>query len=149
MSGRPGTGGTDAELPVLTTMEELLAEVARPEEVYVRHSKGPEHDAARTSVDYESGVRLPGLSVNPLSPPSWWTRPPADWVARQVRSYAHLTGETGNRTWLLFGRVIGRGPDNEPLVDRVQPLAWLHDELLITARRWYEARFDVGRATAG
>lgn len=39
-----------------------------PGPLYLRYSRGPEHDDGNPSIDYESGLELPGLSVNPLLP---------------------------------------------------------------------------------
>lgn len=121
-----------------------LAEWVGPD-VYVRFSKGPDHDRTRRSEDYESGLKLPGLSVNPLQPQPWWTRPAEEWLARQVCSYVHLAEESddGRRAWVLRGEVVGRGPDNEPLVADFDPLAWISDVLVGEAKELYSERFSV------
>lgn len=54
--------------------------------LYARSSNGPDDDAHEASVDYESGLHLPGLSANRLDPPDRWPRPLIDWLARQVGS---------------------------------------------------------------
>lgn len=69
---------------------DLEALIAVDPRLYVRYFKGPEHDASGRSLDTESGLELPGLSVNPLNPERWWTRPLGDWVARQLCQYKHL-----------------------------------------------------------
>ncbi|HWC37117.1 MAG TPA: DUF6098 family protein [Acidimicrobiales bacterium] len=132
------------ELPTLSTLDELvdLAEAAGP--LFIRYSEGPEEDRCRRSIDYESGLELPGLSVNPLRPEPWWTRPLRHWVARQLCAYAHI-GEQGSKVpWVLTGKVIGRGPDNEPLLGPFEPMAFLSESLVEEARTVYEADFDVG-----
>jgi hypothetical protein len=124
-----------------------LADVVRARgELYLRYSHGPTADAGEESRDYESGLRLPGLSVVPLAPPEWWTRPIEDWLARQIRKYAEL-GERGRGryAWILTGEVSGIGPDHEPLVVDVRPLAVLSDSVLCQACRRYHDRFEVGR----
>lgn len=114
--------------------------------LFVRHSDGPAHDAIGGSTDTESGLVLPGLSVNPLSPESWWTRSLGDWLARQLRQYAHLSEGSAHRfAWVLQGRVVGRGPDCEPLLDRVRPIAPLSSGLLVSAAERYARAFDAGR----
>lgn len=136
------TADTD-ELPVLRTLAELREHVDAG--VFVRYSGGPVSDQVHNSRDYESGLDLPGLSVNPLEPEAWWTRDVDEWLARQLCNYVHLLQEADDerRAWILRGQVIARGPDNEPLVGTYEPLAWLSEELIDEARRLYEERFDV------
>ena len=45
------------------------------------------------------------------------------------------------------GVTVGNGPDHEPLVTDVRPIAWLRDGELVQAWRCYEQRFAVGRAS--
>lgn len=139
------------EIPTLHTIGELRAVVASTRGAYIRYSKGPAADRGQQSMDYESGLELPGLSVNPLDPEPWWTRPIEDWLARQICNYAHLreASDGERRGWVLEGREVGRGPDNEPLVEVIRPVAWLGDELIDEARRIYAERFDVGRDSTG
>lgn len=127
----------------LQTLDELAAQV-RPG-VFVRFSKGPAHDRDRCSRDYESGLELPGLSVNPLHPEAWWDRPVRDWLARQLCDYVHVAenADDDRRAWILEGDVVARGPDNEPLVTNVRPLAWLSADLVAEAKSVYAERFDV------
>ena len=128
-----------------------LAEIACGcRDTYLRYSGGPEADARQTSRDYESGLELPGLSVVPLTPPDWWRRPVADWLVRQVCKYAQLgEGDADRYPWILAGRIVGRGPDDEPLVADPQPLAVLSDGLVDEARSHYHERFEVGRDSQG
>lgn len=113
--------------------------------LYLRYSPGPAADAAHPSVDHESGLPMPGHSANPLRPPGWWTRPPADWLARRICQYLQKL-EEGVRPWVLTGQVVDHGPDNEPLLVHVQPIAWLAPELLAEAHRRYQDSMDAGRA---
>ena len=133
------------DLPTLDSIAELCRLVR--DGVYVRYSKGPDDDDGSTSRDYESGLDLPGLSSNPLSPESWWDRPLEEYLARQICNYAHIKEESDDerRAWVLSGEVIGRGPDNEPLVQRFTPLAFLSDDLIREAKRLYEERFEVAK----
>jgi hypothetical protein len=123
---------------VVETLKELADLVdglaGQGTDVFVRWSTGPEDDAGERSVDHASGLELPGLSVTTLTPPGWWSRPTEGWVARQVRAYAHL-GDAGSDSyaWVLCGRPVDRGPDNEPLVVDVTPLARLAPAVLQTA----------------
>ena len=131
------------DLPVVENLDQLCDLVAP--DAFVRFSKGPQDDRNSTSRDYESGLDLPGLSVNPLHPEDWWTRPEKEWLARQICNYVHIAEESddGRRAWVLTGRTVSRGPDNEPLVDDYEPLAWLSDDVINEAKRLYEERFDV------
>ncbi|MEV0586666.1 DUF6098 family protein [Nonomuraea sp. NPDC050310] len=126
------------------TLEELTELVTERPGLFLRFSKGPETDGAEASVDYESGLELPGLSATVLDPESWWTRPPQDWLARQVCKYADL-GQDGRRAWVLAGRVVAHGPDHEPLVVDAEPVAWLAERVVRQARRRYHEAFEVGR----
>jgi Family of unknown function (DUF6098) len=136
-------------LPVLHELGQLAQLVAEREATYLRYSRGPAADAHQTSRDYESGLELPGLSVVPLAPPDWWHRPAADWLARQVCKYVRLAGGTGRCGWVLTGRVVGSGPDHEPLVAGAKPLAMLSEHLVEQARQYYHERFEVGRDSLG
>jgi hypothetical protein len=123
----------DRELPVLNALDDVVSLVAgatRP--TYVRFSSHPPDDQLDVSIDHESGLVLPGVAVNPMSAPAWWTgRPLEDWIRRQIRTYAHLRSTDSSRVcWLLTGREIGRGPDNEPLLADVVPLATISDSVV-------------------
>jgi hypothetical protein len=131
-----------AGLPEVQSLEEL-AELARSRTpLYVRFSSGPEVDSAGRSRDHESGCELPGLSANPLDPEPWFDRPAEHWVARQVVQYAHLRQDE-RFAWVLTGEVVGRGPDCEPLIGDVQPVAAIPDHVVRAARDLYEEVFDV------
>ena len=120
--------GVDASRPEprrLRSLESLAAALGeRPS--YVRYSEGPDHDRDETSLDTESGLELPGLSVNPLDPEPWWTRETLDWLARQLCQYKHLRDRNPDRAaWLVRGQLVGRGPDCEPLLGEVEFVAEL------------------------
>ncbi|MFD6096903.1 DUF6098 family protein [Nocardiopsis flavescens] len=133
-------------LPVVRDLRALAVLVADPRPLHLRYSDGPDQDAAAVSRDYESGLELPGLSVTPLTPEPWWTRPVEDWLARQVRKYAPLAEEDSGRFgWVLRGRTVARGPDHEPLLDRVEPVAGLSDAVMDEALERYRLRFEAGR----
>ena len=121
------------ELPVLQTLEELADLVSERHDLYVRWSQGPHRDRRGTSLDELSGVPLPGLSASALGVEPWWgDRDRTVWAARRIYDYAHLpVRRRGHiRPWVLEGHLCGRGPDNEPLVDTVRPIAWLGDSLI-------------------
>lgn len=140
-----GTSGAD-HLPRLTSIAQLAQQVRETAGLHVRYSEGPLCDAEQRSVDTESGLELPGLSVNPLDPEPWWTRPLEDWLARQLCQYLHLAEKNPKRmAWVLRGRPAGRGPDCEPLLRDVEPVAVLDDRLLREAERRYLTNFDAGR----
>jgi hypothetical protein len=132
-------------MQTLERLDELVELLDLGIPLYLRYSPGPEADAAHPSVDHESGLMMPGHSANPLRPPGWWTLPPADWMARAVCQYLRELHE-GARPWVLTGDQVDVGPDNEPLLVGVRPIAWLAPELVTEARRRYRDRMNVGRA---
>jgi len=134
-----------SRLCVLRDLDEVVDEVRAHDTVYLRYSKGPDEDLSRgSSRDYESGLDLPGLSVTVATPEPWWSRPVEDWVARRLCQYADLGQAEGRFPWLLTGRPVGNGPDHEPLVDQVRPLARVADEAVHEAVRVYRQRFEPG-----
>ncbi|GGI44920.1 hypothetical protein BCL57_000703 [Agromyces flavus] len=139
----------DEGLPAIRRLEDLEGRLGEARS-YVRYSEGPAHDADGGSVDTESGLELPGLSVNPLDPEDWWTRPVADWLARQLCQYKHLRDSNRERrAWLVRGQVVGRGPDCEPLLADVEYVGLLDEALLDEAERRYRERFDAGEGPEG
>jgi hypothetical protein len=135
-----------ASLTSLDSLVELEDLVRRQPRLCVRYSEGPEQDMSRNSIDTESGLELPGLSVNPLAAEAWWTRPLTDWLARQLCQYRHLSEKNPARfAWILIGREVGRGPDCEPLLADVQPVGRLSERLLEEAERVYHQQFDAGK----
>lgn len=128
----------------IETLEELVALVADQEDLYVRWSADPAADQTRgTSVDELTGVELPGLSANPLRVESWWQGRPLDvWVARRLYDYQHLRERRGAdvRPWVLTGAVVGRGPDNEPLVRCREAIGWLADNVTDRANNLIDAQ---------
>lgn len=118
----------------LRSIEELAALCRTSRHLYLRVSRGPDADDRARSIDYATGLTLPGLSAIPLHPPDWWRgRPDEEWAARQVSSYAHLVRD-GTGIWVLRGHEVGRGPDNEPLVEVDEPIGWLDDGLVAEAQ---------------
>jgi hypothetical protein len=129
----------------LASIDQLAEVVRRHGRAYVRYSEGPSGDHGG-SVDTESGLTLPGLSVNPLHAETWWTRPFEDWLARQVCQYRELQEKNPDRfAWVLRGTEVGRGPDCEPLLREVVPIARLEHALLEEADARYRARFHAGK----
>lgn len=92
------------EIPTLEALTELETLVNDSPDLYVRYSRGWDHDREGGSLDTESGIELPGLSVNPLAPELWWSRPPADWLARQLCQYKHLGEKNPERVAWVTGR---------------------------------------------
>lgn len=131
-------------IPTVTSLDGLVSLVTSrdcgsDEELYVRWSKGPAVDlasddqAAQSSRDGLTGVPLPGLSVSPLRVEPWWgNRSLRLWLARRLYDYRHLKQLRGPgvRAWVLRGEERGRGPDNEPLVECRQPVAWVTESAL-------------------
>jgi hypothetical protein len=128
----------------IETLEELVALAVRQDDLFVRWSADPAADQQRgSSVDELTGVELPGLSANPLRVESWRLDRPLDvWVARRLYDYKHLRERRGRdvRPWLLTGEVVGRGPDNEPLVRCHEAVAWLADSVTNSANDLIEAQ---------
>jgi hypothetical protein len=64
-------------------------------------------------------------------------RPLRLWLARRLHDYSHLEHQKGPgvRPWILEGDELGRGPDNEPLVGNVRPVAWLADDMVAESER--------------
>ncbi|MEJ2874980.1 MULTISPECIES: DUF6098 family protein [unclassified Saccharothrix] len=144
----------------LATLDEVVTLLdEHGDHLFVRWSKGPDADEGRSSRDGLTGVRLPGLSANPLAVEPWWgDRSPRLWVARRLHDYRHLAHRRGPgvRPWVLIGKEAGRGPDNEPLVECREPLAWIGDAALAEcedlvaahAREWGPLDRE-GRAESG
>jgi Family of unknown function (DUF6098) len=119
------------DLPELTSLAALAKLVGERPGLFVRWSKGPDRDREERSTDYATGLALPGLAVIPLTPPTWWTLPADAWLARQIQAYAHLAEDQPDHVaWVLAGRIVERGPDNEPLVVDIEPVARLHGSVL-------------------
>ena len=95
--------------------------------LFVRWSPDCAGDLAeQTSTDELTGVPLPGLSANGLRVEPWWEDRALDvWLARRLYDYRHLTEQRGEatRAWILAGTEVGRGPDNEPLINRCRLVA--------------------------
>ncbi|MBA9005745.1 hypothetical protein HNR21_004627 [Actinomadura cellulosilytica] len=126
------------EMPTVSTLDDLVKLVEKDDRLFVRWSRGPQADAKGCSHDDLTGVQMPGLSANPLAVEDWWApRPLVVWVARRLYDYSHLEREKGPgvRPWILVGEELGRGPDNEPLVRCVRPVAWIDEALLSDAKR--------------
>jgi hypothetical protein len=126
------------EMPTVETLDELAELVRQHAGMFVRWSRGPAADAAGSSADDLTGEPLPGLSANPLAVEPWWGgRPLRLWIARRLFDYSHLKHEKapGVRPWVLEGRELGRGPDNEPLVALDRPVAWIGERVISEAVR--------------
>ena len=138
------------QLPVVPDLAALVELVRLRPGLYLRQSQGPAADlTGKASVDHESGVSMPGLSVTTIDPEPWWPRSAADWIARRVCKYADLTDIEGRHPWLLTARPVGSGPDHEPLVVDVEPVAWLAPAVVDEARAHYHAAFTVARDSTG
>lgn len=135
------------QMPVVPDLDALVELARWRPGLFLRQSLGPEVDMStgKVSVDHESGVQMPGLSATTIDPEPWWTRSAEDWIARRICKYADLSDVEGRHPWLLAGHVVGYGPDHEPLVSDVEPVAWLDPALVDEAREHYHARFDVAR----
>jgi anti-sigma regulatory factor (Ser/Thr protein kinase) len=125
----------DEDLVTVRSLRELAGLVGTRQDLFLRWSTGPGEDGRR-SRDGLSGAPLPGLCAVPLAVEAWWGgRSGEAWVARRIRDYEHLaeTRPPGTRAWVLEGEEVGRGPDNEPLVACIRPVAWVADEVVVEA----------------
>ncbi len=145
-----------AQVPTVETLDELTELARRRPRMFVRWSRGPAADGAGQSLDDLTGERLPGLSANPLAVEPWWGgRPLRLWIARRLFDYSHLVHDKGPgvRPWVLEGREVGRGPDNEPLVRCDRAVAWLDDRVISEAERIVDEQNErwgpLRRPTAG
>jgi hypothetical protein len=149
--GWPGLFAEGADLsepPPLEDLDQVVRLVQKYDHVLLRYSNGPTVDAdSGPSRDYEAGVDLPGLSATTVEPEPWWPRPAEDWIARRICKYAELGEAEGRYPWLLTGDVAGYGPDHEPLVVNVRPLARITAKALDQAKALYRSRFNVGRGS--
>lgn len=121
----------------LSSLDEVADLVGDSRDLYLRWSAGPVADSNGRSRDELTGVELPGLSASALAVEPWWDgRPLRLWVARRLYDYRHLAERRRDaRPWILVGRECGRGPDNEPLVDCLEPVAWVSDGAVDEATR--------------
>jgi Family of unknown function (DUF6098) len=150
VAGEVDESRRSGDLPVVDDFEALADLVRDRPGLLLRYSKGPAADRAEgPSRDYEADVDLPGLSVTTIGPEPWWTRPAEDWIARRICKYAELGDEHDRFPWLLEGRVVGRGPDHEPVVVDPEPVARIGPAALTEAQRRYHARFEVGEDSRG
>jgi hypothetical protein len=89
-----------------------------------------------------TGVPLPGLSANALGVEPWWgEREVRTWVARRLYDYRHLAELRGPGTqpYILSGREMGRGPDNEPLIAQCRLVARIDPAVIDDAVEIVEA----------
>ena len=132
-------------LRAIRQLDQLVGIAGGDRDTYLRYSAGPGRvDARHTSRDDESGLSCRGYLLC-----RWHRRAGgalgADWLARQVCKYAQLgEGDADRCAWILTGRVVGRGPDHEPLVADPKPLAILSDSVVYQARSHYHEHFEVG-----
>ena len=119
------------QLDELEDLDELTKLVESTGDLYVRWSRGPEADRCATSVDQLTGVELPGLSANSLMVEPWWgDRPARVWIARRLYDYRHLGDQPGVMPWVFEGEEVARGPDNEPIVRCLRPIARLAERVV-------------------
>ncbi|MEU2254248.1 DUF6098 family protein [Nocardia xishanensis] len=140
-----------AEMPTIYSLDELAELVQGRDTIYLRYSHGPERDrGSGPSRDFEADVALPGWSVTTVAPEEWWPRPTREWVARRLCKYADLGAQNDSRfPWLLTGRVVGRGPDHEPLVTDFVPIAKIAESVVEEGLRVYRRSFAIGRDSTG
>jgi hypothetical protein len=134
------------EMRLIESFDDIVQLAEENRDLFVRYSRGPQCDAREeASEDFESGAVLPGLSVARVAPEPWWQRPTRDWVARRLCQYEWLGADNDRFPWLLTGKVVGQGPDHEPIVCEIVPIAEVGRTALEQAKVVYRQRFDVGR----
>ncbi|WP_324649998.1 DUF6098 family protein [Georgenia sp. H159] len=137
------------ELPVLHTIGQVVELCGTRTDLYVRFSYTPDDRDVAARRERESGNLLPGVPAWPLCPESWWGAGARVWIARQLARRAHLA-HAGAEPWLVAGEVRGRGPDCEPLIAQINPLARINQRVLAEAEEDYAAWQTRGfRALAG
>jgi hypothetical protein len=118
----------------LGELAELLAAWSDECGLYVRWSPDAGRDMDREgSKDELTDVPLPGLSANSLLVEPWWGERALEvWVARRLYDYRHLVElrGPGTRPWVLSGTEVGRGPDNEPLVQQCRLVAEIDERVI-------------------
>ena len=136
--GKAGRVSAAPDMPTLGSLDELAELAVQRPALFVRWSRGPAADTGENSADDLTGTRLPGLSASPLAVEPWWEdRPLRLWLARRLHDYRHLERDKGPgvHAWVLEGEETGRGPDNEPLVRCVRPVAWLSGAVIDEAAK--------------
>lgn len=132
-----------SDLECIDSLDELARLAGSASDLFVRWSSSPAQDQATgLSFDELTGVELPGLSVNSLAVETWWEdRPFKLWLARRLYDYRHLRGMRAAdvRPWVLEGDIVGRGPDNEPLVRCRKAIAWLGSRTIAEATHLIES----------
>ena len=96
-------------------------------------------------MDGLSGIDMPGLSCDGLDPEPWWSDQPVQlWVARRLHQYSPEREDQGGEgtAIVLGGDLVGRGPDNEPLVRRREVVAVIDDEVLDEADALVRSRIE-------
>lgn len=126
------------EYPVLETLSQVVEQCGDRQDVYLRFGYGPDDGDASARRERVSGYLLPGVPAWPLCPEPWWGAGARVWVARQLARRAYL-GHAGAEPWLVTGEVRGRGPDCEPLIGHVTPVALIHRRVLAEAEESHAA----------
>ncbi|GIH91113.1 DUF6098 family protein [Planobispora siamensis] len=149
-----------SEPSVVTSLSELTTLLDRRRGLFIRWSKdlngNGEHGGSRDSL---TGAELPGLSANPLDIEEWWgDRPMRLWAARRLHDYSHLRRERGPgvKAWVVHGEEVGRGPDNEPLIEYDEVVAIVDDAVMKEASELVDGQgcpewgpLDRGRGAPG
>jgi hypothetical protein len=137
----PATG----ELEVITTLEQLADLVAGDSPMYLRYFQGPGRGCCEGSQPRLRGRRDIAWTVGHHDRPGTMVpRAVEEWVARRICKYGELAEEDDRYAWLLKGIIVGRGPDHEPLLTDIRPLARLSRAVLEQATLLYHERFEVG-----
>jgi hypothetical protein len=129
-------------MPTIRSLDEIVEMTRGRSDLFVRWSEGPDADLERhRSIDELTRTELAGLSANSLAVEDWWEGPDDLWIARRIYDYLHLRKRrpADVRPWVLEGEEVGRGPDNEPLVECDRPVAWIAENVVEVSARMIEA----------
>ncbi len=116
-------------MKTIKTLAELVETVKTSEvPLFIRYSYGPDVDRemgcstnhatnrVECGLSVNNLIAFPGLYGDDMDDPRF-----AEWVARLACEYSYLMMGEESFPWLLTGEEIGRGADNEPLLD---PETW-------------------------
>lgn len=106
----------------ITSLDELKELADKYDDLYIRYSSDIEGDKVRQrSTNHVTGNQESGLSANGISGRDRL------WIAINAVEYHRLCSGPG---WIIRGRDIGRGSDNEPLLHDIEVIGVLGDSCM-------------------
>ena len=124
----------------IKNLEELKALIDEKGTLYIRYSANINGDCKRGySTNHANGQSEMGLSVeNLVNPDGIFDYHDSEYLAMQVSSYGYL----GEQAYILTGDYVGRGSDNEPMIEYAAVVAQMSTAALDAARQIERARID-------